>query len=207
MPFCLIIVHLTESAPRVDQLYQEYKSSKSGQVKTRIIRSLINNLTHYDDNDIKNIEIIIHYGLNEKEPLVVQEAIFAAGKFKSRSLMPELNELYRKGCNQYPGSQSIIKQKIIKAIGKIGGDESEKFFTEEIINKKISRETEMILSILLDKDKLSEKLVSSTVALRDMLLQIINNVETTPENSIKYSQHRMILSLANTLITKNTQFE
>lgn len=65
----------------------------------------------------------------------------------------------------------------------------------------------MILSILLDKDKLSEKLVSSTVALRDMLLQIINNVETTPENSIKYSQHRMILSLANTLITKNTQFE
>jgi len=81
------------------------------------------------------------------------------------------------------------------------------FSPKKLLNKKISRETEMILSILLDKDKLSEKLVSSTVALRDMLLQIINNVETTPENSIKYSQHRMILSLANTLITKNTQFE
>jgi hypothetical protein len=205
--FCLIIVHLTESAPQVDQLYHEYKSSNSGQLKTKIIRLLVKDITGYDDNDRKNIEKIIRYGLNDKQALVVQEAVFAAGKFESKSLMPELYKLYRNGCNQYPGSQGIIKQKIIKAIGKIGGTEREIFFIEEINSKKISRETELILSILLDNDKLSKKIVASTVALRDALAQIINNLEETPENSIKYSQHRMILSLANALIAKNTQSE
>lgn len=207
VPLCLFSVYLTEASPQIDQLFLKYKSSKTSHYKAQVIRTLVKDVSLHDENERNVIEKIIRYGLNDRQASVVQEAIFATGRFKINSLTPELHELYRNGCKQYPGNQSIIKQKIIRAFSKIGGNKKDDLFIEELNRKTVCHETQMILSSFIDDEKCSKEVMSSVISFRDAILNVLKDIENTPENAIRYSQHRMILSLANTLITKNTQSE
>ena len=203
----VIVVSGTVGAPKVSQHLQEFKNSKSAHSKVQIIRSLVKEqaLISTNASEMESAAKIISSGLNDRNALVVQEAIFAAGNFRNKNVAPELYELYKNGYKAFPGNQSIIKQKIIRAYGKIGGNETEHLFIEELNSKTICYETVLILSSLLENGKCSPKIVESVAALRNAIEYILKGVEDSPENSIRYSQHRTILALANSLITKNTQ--
>jgi hypothetical protein len=207
VPLCLLIVNITNAAPKIDQMFQEYNTSKNGHSRAQIIRALSKNASIHNESEIVTIEKLIHEGLNDKRPEVVEEAIFAAGKFRRETFSPVLHELYRNGCNQYPGNQTVIKQKIIRAFSKIGGNEKDKLFVEELNRKTVCQETQMILSSILDNEKCSKTVILSVISLKDAILNVLSRVKDTPENSIKYSQHHTIISLSNAIIRKNTLSE
>lgn len=116
-------------------------------------------------------------------------------KYKISDFTPQIINLYQKDCNNYPGSQGIIRNKILRLLIITNDPKGEILFINILNNNIIGPDLETLLNYLQFYKNPSDKLIE---ALNNLKTKIKNLLTKTTDE--KYYVYSNILSSTETCL-------
>jgi hypothetical protein len=184
-------------------IVSDFYNSDNTIIRKEALRSAFSEIVPPDSDYLKLNESftpleMLRDALQDKSPIIVEEAIQITGEKKIVILEEQLINLYNEADKLYPGYGERLKFKIINSLGKIGGRNTIDFLHGEILRDQGTLfGIEIINSV---KELKAKELIAPLIEYKGILKQKIEFMKQSNYDPMIYSQHEMIIDMIDEVI-------
>ncbi len=156
------------------------------------------------ENNLSSVKslMLIKQGLTDVQPSVVLEAILQAGNGNVSEVSEMLLDLYNNADGRYPGSQVMIRSRIIAALGKIDNDATRILYKKILSRGNVDGEIMDLFSSI--SETCGKDLIKSLIEYHQTVTEVLGIIKDTPQNAFRRSQYIRVKSMAQNIINKNS---